>query len=100
MQTFDQVTGVTERMIEQDGKLTIVRSQNVQALINQNKIEADLMPRMFGEPAWRKVASIPATIIEQWSKECGCAAGTKEFDEYMNRKLLDGDNAAFLIKGF
>jgi len=86
-------------MIEDDGKLRIVRSQNVKSLIEQNRVEAELMPRMFGDAAWRKVGSIPFTLAEEWSKECGAGIGTHEFALYCNRKLLDGDFAAFRIKG-
>jgi hypothetical protein len=99
MKTFDSFSGVTERMIEQDGKLIINRSQNVEALIQQNKNEAEVMPSMFGEAAWRKVGSIPLTIAEAWSAECGARVGSKEFGLYAKKKLMDGDFAAFRIKG-
>ena len=99
MQSFDQFSGISERMLEQDGKLHVQRSQDVQSLIEQNKIEAEIMPSMFGDAAWRKVGSIPFTVAEEWSKECGAGIGTREFSLYCKRKLLDGDFAAFRIKG-
>lgn len=99
MRTFDAFTGISERMIEQDGKLIIDRSQDVQALIDRNKAEAEIMPSKFGEAAWRKVGSVPLTLAEAWAAECGASIGTKEFALYAKRKLMDGDFAAFRIKG-
>lgn len=90
--------GVMERMIEQDGKLVVSRSQDIQALIDQNKVEAEEAPSMFGEAAVRKIGSIPFVVAEQWSRECGEAIGTKAFAEYCKRKLMDGDFAKFRIK--
>lgn len=90
--------GVMERMIEQDGKLVVSRSQDIQALIDQNKVEAEEAPSMFGEAAVRKIGSIPFVVAEQWSRECGEAIGTKAFAEYCKRKLMDGDFAKLRIK--
>ena len=91
--------GVMERMIEQDGKLIVNRQQDVEGLIEQNKIEAELAPSMHGDAAVRKVGSIPFVVAEEWSRECGAGIGTKEFALYCKKKLMDGDFAAFRIKG-
>lgn len=99
MNTLDHFSGIAERMIEQDGKLHITRTQDVQAIIDRNKAEAEIAPSMFGEAAWRKVGSIPFVIAEEWSKECGAGIGTREFALYCKRKLMDGDFAAFRVKG-
>lgn len=90
--------GVMERMVEQDGKLVVDRRQDVQAIIDQNKIEAETAPGMFGEMAVRKIGEIPLVVAEQWSRECGEAIGTKAFAEYCKKKLMDGDFAKFRIK--
>ena len=91
-------SGVMERMLEQDGKLIVSRSQDIQALIDQNNAEADVAPSMFGQAAVRKIGSIPFVIAEQWSRECGAAIGSREFALYCKRKLMDGDFAKFCIK--
>jgi hypothetical protein len=91
--------GVMERMIEQEGKLIINRQQDVEGLIEQNKIEAEIAPSMHGDAAVRKVGSIPFVVAEEWSRECGAGIGTKEFALYCKKKLMDGDFAAFRIKG-
>lgn len=91
--------GVMERMVELDGKLHVQRKQDIESLIKINKFEAETAPSMYGDAAIRKVGSIPFTIAETWSRECGAAIGTKEFALYCKKKLMDGDNAAFRIKG-
>lgn len=96
---LDHATGIAERMVEQDNLLHIRRQQDVQAIIDRNRVEAEIMPSKFGEAAWRKVGSVPFVVAEQWSAECGAGIGTKEFSDYCQRKLLDGDFAAFRVKG-
>jgi hypothetical protein len=91
--------GVMERMIEDEGKLIVDRRQDIDALIDQNKAEADVAPSMFGQAAVRKIGSIPFVVAEEWSRECGAAIGSKEFALYCKRKLMDGDFAKFRIKG-
>ena len=81
-----------------DGKIHIKRSQDVQSLVDQNRHEADVAPSMFGQAAVRKIGSIPFVIAEDWSRECGAGIGTPEFAEYVKKKLMDGDFAAFRIK--
>lgn len=93
------VYDIREKMVEEDGKLHIQRSQDVSALIAQNKFEAEIMPSMHGDAAVRKVGSIPLTLAETWARECGAAIGTKEFAQYCKKKLMDGEFAAFRIKG-
>lgn len=93
------IGNVTERMLEDDGKLIVRRSQDIQAIVDQNHAESTDAPTMFGEARHRKVGSIPFVIAEQWSRECGAGIGTAEFAEYCKRKIMDGDFAKFRIKG-
>lgn len=95
----DPLTGIVERMVERDGKLIVNRSQDVRSVIEQNKIEADTAPSAHGDAKFRKVGSIPFVVAEQWSAECGAAIGTQEFAIYCKRKLMDGDFAAFRVRG-
>lgn len=89
-----------ERITVDGNKLIISRSEDVQALIDDNARLASEAPKMFGDAAWRYAGRIPAVIAEQWSMECGARIGTAEFAEYVQRKLSDGDFAKFRIKGF
>jgi hypothetical protein len=89
---------IKERMFEEDGKLRILRSQDVQPILEANKraqnTEIDRKSEM------RRAGSIPYVIAEQWSRECGAAIGTKEFGEYAKKKLMDGDWAKLRVRGF
>jgi hypothetical protein len=91
---------VTERMIEQDGKLIISRHQEVSSLLDENKALADIAPSAHGDAKFRLAGRIPLVVAEQWSAECGEAIGTKAFAHYVRRKLADGDFARLRVKGF
>jgi len=89
---------IKERMFEDDGKLQIVRSQDVQPILDANKIAQNTEINRKSE--MRRAGSIPYVIAEQWSRECGAAIGTKEFGEYVKKKLMDGDWAKLRVHGF
>jgi len=91
---------VNERMIEQDGKLIVSRSQNVESLLDDNKALADIAPSMHGDAAFRLVGRIPLVVAEQWAAECGEAVGTQGFAAHVRKKLADGDFARLRVKGF
>ena len=90
--------GINEAYDLVDGKLVIKRTQDVQALIDQNRHEAQEAPSMFGQARVRKLGSIPFVIADQWSRECGAGIGSKEFAEYAKKKLMSGEFSAFKIK--
>ena len=90
--------GINEAYDLVDGKLFIKRTQDVQALIDQNRHEAQEAPSMFGQARVRKLGSIPFVIADQWSRECGAGIGSKEFAEYAKKKLMSGEFSAFKIK--
>lgn len=90
--------GINEAYDLVDGKLVIKRTQDVQALIDQNRHEAQEAPSMFGQARVRKIGSIPFVIADQWSRECGAGIGSKEFAEYAKKKLMSGEFSAFKIK--
>lgn len=92
--------GITERMFEQDGNLHIRRSQDVQSLIDENKELASVAPSAHGDAKFRLVGRIPSVIAEEWSRICGAAIGTKEFAEFIKKQLMNGDFAAFRVKGY
>lgn len=91
---------VNERMIEQDGKLIVSRSQSVESLLDDNKALADIAPSMHGDAAFRLVGRIPLVVAEQWAAECGEAVGTQGFAAHVRKKLADGDFARLRVKGF
>lgn len=91
---------VNETMIEEDGRLTIRRHQDVQALLDDNHEMSTYAPSAHGDAKFRLAGRIPLVVAEQWSMECGEAIGTKGFAEYIRRKLADGDFARLRVKGF
>lgn len=91
---------VQERVVEQDGKVIIRRSQDVQSLLDENKALADVAPSAHGDAKFRLAGRIPFVIAEQWSAECGESIGTQGFAQYVRKKLADGDFARLRVKGF
>ena len=92
--------GITETMVEDDGKLIINRSQDVQALLDRNKAEADVAAGSVGHAGFRKVGSVPLVLAETWAKECGFAVGTQGFAAHVKTKLMDGSYSKLLVKGY
>lgn len=91
---------VKERMVEQDGKLIIQRSQDVQNLLDGNARLASIAPSAHGDAKFRLAGRIPFVVAEQWSAECGAAIGTQEFGLHVKKKLMDGDFARLRVRGF
>ena len=101
MKRVDPVTGLIEEVYEDELGLHVRKTDNnVQALLDRNKAMAELAPSKHGHAARRYVGSIDGLTAENWARECGSAVGTQEFMEYAKKKLMDGDNAKFLVKGF
>ena len=79
---------------EGEKKTTFVRVQDVEPILEQNKVDRSLEQRSD----WgRHVARIPNVIIEQWLHEemdkgnTMLRLGTAEFDALIKRKLADPD---------
>lgn len=96
----DNPFNIVERMIEEDGKLHVHRSQDVQAILDANHEMASIAPSMHGDAAVRFVGRIPLIVAEQWATECGYAIGSPGFADHVRRKLADGDFAKLRVKGF
>lgn len=91
---------VTDKYIEEDNKLYIVRSQDVSEVLKANKQLASEMPSMHGDAKWRLAGRIPLVIAEEWSRECKAGIGTQEFAKYVKHKLQDSDYSYLRVKGF
>lgn len=91
---------VKERMIEEDGKLHIVREQDVTEILRQTKYLQSESPKSTMGDKWRLAGRIPLVVAEQWSRECGAGIGTKEFGEYAKKKLKDSDYAYLRVRGY
>lgn len=77
-----------------DGKLTIQRVQDVESILEHNKVLRSTPQKSD----WgRHIACIPNVIIEKWLNEAWARGNTslkpftKEFDELTAKKLRDPD---------
>jgi len=91
---------VKEKMIEEDGKLHIVREQDVSEILKQTHYLRDVSPSRKGDANWRLAGRIPLVVAEQWSRECGAGIGTQEFGEYAKKKLKDSNYAYLRVRGY
>ncbi len=91
---------VNEKIVAEDNKIQVVRSQDVSGILKEIHELRDHVPSMHGDAKARWVGSIPLVIAEQWSRECGASIGTQEYAKYIRRKLSDPDYKKLLVKGY
>jgi len=91
---------IKEKMIEEDGKLHIVREQDVTEILKQTNYLRGVSPSRKGDANWRLAGRIPLVVAEQWSRECGAGIGTQEFGEYAKKKLKDSNYAYLRVRGY
>lgn len=82
----------------EDGKVVVKRSQNVQDILDQNREKQ--IDGHNKRSDMRHVGSIPFVVLEMWIKESGLQLGSKEFAEYVKKKLLSGEYNKLLIHGY
>ena len=86
---------------EEDGIVYVKTTENVSpvfdAIKDQREMHASL-PRLKRKN--RFVGSIPGTLAAQWALECRSAPGTKEFLEYVKKKLLSGNYSKLIVEGY
>ena len=90
---------INEKILEQDNKIHIVREQDFAGLLKTLKKMRELAPSHSGHDRTRWVGSIPLVLAEQWSKDCGAAIGTKEYAQFVKKKLADPDYKNLLVRG-
>lgn len=88
---------VTERIIDTAGGFVIERQQVVDDVIEAVHDYGSALPKSVKNQAMRYVGSIPVLIANQWSAECGAAIGTREFAEYVEKKLLSSDFSKLVV---
>tara|TARA_B100000035_G_scaffold313549_1_gene327527 strand:- start:825 stop:1106 length:282 start_codon:yes stop_codon:yes gene_type:complete len=82
----------------EDNKLVVDRSQDVQDILDFNK-ERNIDGHNR-KSDMRLVGSIPFVVIEMWMKECGAKLGSKEFQEYVKKKLTSGEYSKLIANGY
>ena len=91
---------IKTNMTEDSGKLYVKREQDVEPLLNHIKeLHNSNLTNHFGESRMRYVGEIPMILAEQWSKESGLQLGSREFMDYVKKKLKDPNYKKLLIKG-
>ena len=83
---------------EEDNKLHVVRTQDVQRILDFNK-ERNIDGHNR-KSDMRLVGSIPFVVIEMWMKESGAKMGSKEFQEYVKKKLSSGEFSKLIANGY
>lgn len=86
------------RYFDEDGKIIIQRSQDIETILEFNKqrnIEGHNR-----KSDMRLAGSIPFVVVEQWVKESGLKIGSREFSEYIKKKLQSGDFNKLIANGF
>ena len=82
----------------EDDKVIISRSQDVSAILDYNKEKQ--IEGYNRKSDLRHVTSIPFVVVEIWLKESGLKIGSREFAEYVKKKLLSGDYSKLMIHGY
>lgn len=83
---------------EEDDKIIVKRSQDIQDILDFNK-ERNIDGHNVRSDM-RLAGSIPFVVIEMWMKESGLKLGSQEFAEYVKKKLMSGDFGKLIANGF
>ena len=86
------------RLFKQDGKLVVHSASDPTAALASVKLAREA-PQSPLSDSWH-VGRIDAHVLTKWIKEAGLRYDDREaVKELIARKLMDGDNAAFRVKG-
>jgi hypothetical protein len=83
---------------EEDGKVHVSRTQDIQRILDFNK-ERNIQGH-DPKSDMRLAGSIPFVVVEMWIKESGLKLGSKEFAEYVKKKLMSGDYGKLIANGY
>lgn len=86
---------------EEDGTVYVKTTEDVSPVLDAIKDQREMHARL---PRFKRnnrlVGSIPGTLAAQWALECKAAPGTKEFLEYVKKKLLSGNYSKLIVEGY
>lgn len=89
---------VQTRYFDEDGKIIVNRTQDVQRILDWNK-ERNIEGHNR-KSGMRHVGSIPHVVVEMWMNECGAALGSQELNEYIKKKLMSGEYSKLIAHGY
>ena len=82
----------------EDDKVVVKRTQDIQKILDFNK-ERNIDGHNR-KSDMRLAGSIPFVVAEMWSRECGAKIGSKEFAEYVKKKLMSGEFSKLIANGY
>lgn len=86
------------RIKQEDDKVVISRSQDVQAILDYNKEKQIAGTKAHSE--MRHVGQIPFVVVEMWLRESGLKLGSQEFAQYVKKKLMSGEYSKLIVHGY
>lgn len=86
------------RIKQEDDKVVVSRSQDVQAILDYNKEKQIAGTKAHSE--MRHVGQIPFVVVEMWLRESGLKLGSQEFAQYVKKKLMSGDYSKLIVHGY
>jgi len=89
---------VKTKILDEDGKIIVNRSQDVQRILDFNK-ERNIDGHNK-KSDMRLAGSIPFVVVEMWMNECGAKLGSQELSEYIKKKLMSGDYSKLIANGY
>lgn len=95
MITTKTVHGLTQKHHHHNGQLTIETIQECQGIVDDNKILRNSSDGYSESRNMKKVATVPVIFIDLWAKESGLTIGTREFGNYLAKKLNDPEYRGF-----
>lgn len=81
--------GIKTTMEVNSDKTTVSKTQDVEGLLNLNKIRSNVMGKKINDDAYNHVASIPATLIVKWLQEEGLDIYNPDHAHRLKLKLND-----------
>lgn len=89
---------VQSKYFDEDGKIIINRSQDIQDILDFNK-ERNIEGHNR-KSDMRLAGSVPFVVIEMWMRESGCKFGSPEFNEYCKKQLMSGNYSKLIANGY
>jgi hypothetical protein len=86
--------GMTDTVLhfENDGSMIIEERQDCQSILDKNAIgRNERFDAWSPEGTVREEFNIPMVVLLQFEKECGHRLFSKEYDEYMDKKLRQSE---------
>lgn len=82
----------------EDGKVVVKRSQEIGKILDFNKEKQ--IDGHNRKSDMRHVGQIPFVVVEMWVKESGLKIGSREFAEYVKKKLMSGEFSKLMVHGY